>query len=891
MDEIETAPGNPVEFMPMSTKRRLFLIDGMSNIFRAYYAIRGLSTSRGFPTNAIYGFTTMLKKLITEEKPDYLAVVFDAAEPTFRHEVFPDYKATRSEMPDDLAEQIPYIYRVCEALRVPVLTKPGYEADDIIATLARRAADRGMDVVIVSNDKDLCQLVGDKIRILKADRQNYVYYDEKGVEERLGVKPSQVADYLALVGDSVDNIPGAPGIGEKGAAQIIRQFGTLEKALENWDKVEKRSYRESLRDHREQILKSRQLVTLRLDVPLDIDFSHLVYPGPDVAAARELFTELEFTSLVKELMAAFGTTEKATPLPSALTPASGTYRLVTHPSEVASVLEKIWQRDRLAFSLDVADGEIKGLALATEPQSADYVDLHQADSSLATVRDVFENGLIAKIGHDVKTSLKLLWGKGIALEGLADDVMIGGWLLNPNRGKYDLPTLVRDHLHIEWPDDEPPWRVRAREADFILRLHQVLNQRMEEMQLVRVYREIELPLIEILAEMENIGVRIDPQALAEVSREMDGEIERLTGEIYATVGQEFNINSPQQLGDVLARLGLTTTRRTKKTGRIATSADVLEELARAHPLPRLVLEYRELVKLKGTYVDALPKLISPLTGRVHTTFNQTGTATGRLSSSSPNVQNIPVRTEWGQRIRRAFTAEPGWLLLSADYSQIELRLLAHITGDRAMTEAFRQGSDIHAHVARTVFGATTPEQIREMRRLAKIVNFGIAYSIGAFGLAQRIGVSRREAQRIIENYYRTYPAVRQYMKEIPERARETGYVRTFCGRIRPIPDIANKNPNLRARAEREAINAPIQGAAADLVKMAMIRVHSRLRRERLRSRMLLQVHDELLLEVPEDERDIVAALVKSEMENVYPLSVPLVVDVGIGSNWLEAKGE
>jgi DNA polymerase-1 len=872
-------------------KKRLFLIDGMSNIFRAYYAIRGLSTSRGFPTNAIYGFTTMLKKLITEEKPDYLAVVFDTAEPTFRHAMFPPYKATRSEMPDDLAEQIPYIYRVCEALRLPVLTQPGYEADDIIATLARRAAGQGIDVVVVSNDKDLCQIVGKNIRILKADRQNYVYYDEKGVQERLGVKPSQVVDYLALVGDPVDNIPGAPGIGEKGAAQIIGQFGSLEKALENWDKVEKRSYRESLRDHRQQILQARELLTLRLDVPLDIDFSQLLYVGPDVTKVRELFAELEFSSLLKELLAVYGTTEKAPAVVSVLTEVSGTYRRIVDPSERATVMEKIWRTDRLAFSLDMKDHEIVGIGLATEPHRADYLDLQQAQIGIGELRDVFENGLIAKLGHDLKIAYKQLGPKGLWLEGVADDVMIAGWLLNPNRGKYDLPTLVGDHLQVDWPEDELSWRARAREADFIWRLSQVLDRRLEEMGLQGVYRQIELPLIEILAEMERAGVKIDVQALADVSREMDGEIERLSGEIYKVAGREFNINSPQQLGDILEELGLVVTRRTKKTGRIATSADVLEDLARTHPLPRLVLDYRELVKLKGTYVEALPKLICPETGRVHTTFHQTGTATGRLSSSAPNVQNIPIRTEWGQRIRRAFMAEEGWLLLSADYSQIELRLLAHITGDEAMTEAFRQGADIHAHVARTVFGAQTPEEVRDLRRLAKIVNFGIAYSIGAFGLAQRIGVSRREAQRIIDNYFRTYPGVRRYIEEIPQQARQSGYVRTLCGRIRPIPDIANKNPNLRARAEREAINAPIQGAAADLVKMAMIRVHARLKEERLKSRMLLQVHDELLVEVPESEREIVPPLVKTEMENVYSLTVPLVVVVGLGRNWLDAKSE
>ncbi len=870
--------------------RRLFLVDGMSNVFRAYYAIRGLATSRGLPTNAIYGFTTMLRKLIVEEKPDYLAVVFDTGEPTFRHKIFSQYKANRTEMPDDLALQLPYIHKVCEALGVPILALPGYEADDVIGTLARRAADQGMDVVIVSNDKDLCQLVSKSIRILKADRQTYVYYDEKGVEERLGVRPDQVVDLLALWGDSTDNIPGAPGIGEKGAVQIIRQFGTLERALANWEKVEKKSYRESLREHRDLILTSRELVRIRTDLPVELELEQLRYHGPDPHRAYELFTELEFTSLLKDLVdVERAAAEKISEVVTR--EAAGDYLQVQDESALRKWMERVWATDRLAFSLRRAEEGIRGLALALEPHAAIYVDLATWPAAWTIVREIFENGLIAKCTHDAKSALKAFAQLEIELEGRLDDIMIAAWLLNPNRGQYDLHALAREHLRLEWEEDPVPWKASAREADVILRLQDVLAKKLAEMDLERVYREIELPLIEILAEMERIGIKVDVEALREASEELEREIEVLTRRIHQVAGREFNINSPQQVGEVLEAHGLIVTRRTKKTGRISTSAEVLEELAEEHELPRLILEYRELVKLKSTYMDALPRLVNPATGRVHTTFNQTGTATGRLSSASPNLQNIPVRTPLGRRIRRAFVAESGWLLLSADYSQIELRILAHMTGDPEMTEAFRRGLDIHAHVARTIFGAQTPEQEQELRRLAKIVNFGIAYSIGAFGLAQRTGLSRREAQRVIENYYRLYRGVRRFMESTPEQARRAGYVRTLFGRIRPIPDIVNKNPSLRARAEREAINAPIQGTAADLVKLAMIRVHQALRRHGLRSRLLLQVHDELLLEVPEDEQERVPLLVKTEMENVCRLNVPLVVEIGMGRNWIEAKGE
>jgi DNA polymerase-1 len=617
----------------------------------------------------------------------------------------------------------------------------------------------------------------------------------------------------------------------------------------------------------------------------------LKYEGPDADLAFELFNELDFSTLLKDITEATKLRAPQVEAATAKVEPAGRYHVITSEREADQVLKQIWQQDRFAVRAALQDREVSGVALSTEPHTASYVDLVAAQMSIEAFREVFENGLIAKCAYDFKPAIKALRRQGISIEGVAADAMIAAWLIDPNEGKYDLKTVARKHLKIELGNDQPDGERLAQEADVTLRLCEQLDGKIKPLGLESVYHQIELPLIEILADMELAGIKIDAEALAQTAKEIDAELEGLIEKIYEKAGRQFNINSPQQVGEVFEAVGIAVTKRTKKTGQISTSADVLEELAAKHELPRLILDYRELVKLKGTYVEALPKLIDSATGRIHTTFNQTGTATGRLSSSSPNLQNIPVRTDFGRRIRQAFVAEPGWMLLCADYSQIELRILAHITGDKAMTEAFQNDQDIHAHVARTVFGAKTPDEERVQRRLAKIVNFGIAYSIGAFGLAQRIGLPRREAQKVIENYYKTYSGVRHYMQETPKQARQTGYVRTLFGRIRPIPDIANKNHNLRARAEREAINAPIQGAAADIVKLAMIRVYQTLKKKGLKGRMLLQVHDELVLEVPESEVDETRRLVKSEMETACRLNVPLVVAVGVGPNWLETKGE
>jgi DNA polymerase-1 len=867
-------------------RKKLVLIDGMSNVFRAYYAIRGLS-HQGMPTNAVYGFTTMLRKVLKDEQPDYVAVAFDSAEPTFRHDMYPEYKANRAAMPDDLSLQMPYIFQVCEALRIPILRLPGYEADDILGTLARRAEKEKLDVMIVTKDKDLCQLVDDHVVLLKADQQTTAVVNAKGVEEWLGVPPERVTDVLALWGDSSDNIPGAPGIGEKGSAQIIKQFGSLEKALENWPQVERKSYRESLRDNQELILKSRELVTIKRDVPIEIDWPSLRYQAPDPEKTQALFTELGFSSLLKDFVDVKPVAPAAVSAPQAAGEPSGDYRIIMTQREAKPVLDGLWARDRFAFVLGIEGDEVRGIALATRPHAASCIDLRTSQVSLEALQEAFENGLLAKATHDLKQTIKLLKPKRIGIEGAIDDVMIAAWLLQPNRGKYDLAAIAHDTLQVDLPSDTD--LSLCYHADVILRLTGRLREQLKEKELEWTYEQMELPLIEILAEMELAGVLIDPKLLEEVAAEIDAELEQLSKQIYQEAGREFNINSPQQLAEVFDELKIEIKRKTKKTGRVSTSADVLEELAATHPIARYVLDYRELAKLKGTYVEALPKLIDPHTGRIHTTFDQTGTSTGRLSSLRPNLQNIPVRSAMGREIRKAFVAAPGHRLVAADYSQIDLRVLAHVTGDEAMTRAFQEGRDIHAEVARTGFGAKTDAEEKELRRSAKIVNFAIAYGIGAFGLAQRTGLSRTEAKQVIENYYKTYPGVRRYMEETPELARRQGYVRSLCGRIRPIPEIKDKNFNVRQRAEREAINAPIQGGSADIFKLGMIRVDRALKQARLKARMILQVHDELLLEVPDKEVKKVKQLVKEEMEKAYPLNVPLVVEVGEGGNWLEVK--
>src|SRR2546421_3946904 len=896
---------------------RVFLIDSMSHIFRAFFAPMAnrtapLATSKGQVTQAVFIFTNMLRKLLLEEKPDYIAAIFESGEKTFRHETFADYKANRLAMPEDLASQLPYIIRLCEAFNIPVINAPGFEADDVIGTLVGKVAEKGLQAVIVSNDKYMCQLVRDPwLTCMRQNSQNVKrrepvppieWCDEAWVENKFGVPPSQIIDLLGLMGDAVDNIPGAPGIGAKGAVQLVKEFGAIENALKHWAEVKHKTYRESLRDNVDLIRQSRALATIKTDVNITLDLDHLRARPPDRAAAYQLFRELEFQSLTREFADAASSVE------GAITPHR--YRIIRKRAELDSLVRGLWDAEHWGFSIaDVgmrnADSEnlssnpqsVAGIVIATAPGVAAYVDLEKFDdgfeAAIEPLRDVLSNGLLSKSVHDLKRAVALLAPLGIEPEGVADDTLLAAYLLDPIRSKYELADLAREAIGTEGAGGAPEgwtesqWRA-AEAADLTAQTAHVLHGRLLEQGLEAIYNEMELPLAPLLYRMERAGLKVDTKVLAELSKYLGAELEKLTKRIYKVAGREFKINSPKQVGDVLEELNISSGRKTS-TGRVSTSKAVLEELAQTFELPRLIIEYRELDKLKTVYTDSLPAQIAE-DGRIHGQLNQTVTATGRLSSSEPNLQNIPIRTELGRRIRRAFIAEKGNKLISADYSQLELRLLAHVTHDPVMLDAFQKGDDIHERTARLVFNAKTKEELKEARRFAKIVNFAIAYAIEPFGLSQRVGISRKEAKKVIDDYYDTYKGVHRFMEEVPVRARELGYVRSIYGRIRPIPGINDRNGNIRNRAEREAINMPIQGTASDIVKLAMLRVDDAINREGLKARMLMQVHDELLIEAPKEEAERVAELLRREMEEAVELDVPLKVEVGIGDNWMDTKG-
>jgi DNA polymerase I len=902
----------------MSKKtERVFLIDSMSHIFRAFFApmqnrAAPLATSQGQVTQAVYIFTNMLLKLLREEQPDYIAAIFESREKTFRHETFADYKKNRLEMPDDLASQLPYIFRLCDVLNIEVINSPGYEADDVIGALAHQIAAQGLQAVIVSNDKDMCQLVHDPLIVCMRQNSQVVkrkepvppveWCDEAWVEKKFGVTADKLVDLLGLMGDSIDNIPGAPGIGSKGAVQIIQQFGSIENALTNWESVKHKTYRESLRNNADLIRQSRELARIRtdLDVPLELD--KIKTRPPDRAAAYELFHELEFAALTRE----YADAAVARP---ATTNVERDYRVVQTKSELNNLVRTLFDAEHVglavADSTPAGTGEqecfteldtTRGIAFSTGAGVSAYVDLEKfeggADQAVAQLREVLANGLVEKSVHDLKRAVALLDRFNITLEGIKDDTFLAAYLLDPARSKYELADLAREALGVENGNTPAPnWTENAWQtvtaADLTAQTARVLRERILEKKLETIYSEIELPLAPLLYRMERAGLKVDPKVLADLSTYLGQELHKLTLQIYEMAGREFNIGSPKQVGEVLADLNIDIGRKTS-TGRVSTSKAVLEELAQQYDLPRLIIDYRELDKLKSVYTDALPQQIAT-DGRIHCQLNQTVAATGRLSSSDPNLQNIPIRSEMGRRIRRAFVAEKGNKIVSADYSQLELRLLAHITQDPVMLEAFQKGEDIHARTARLVFGARTDEELREARRFAKIVNFAIAYAIEPWGLSQRVGISRQEAKKVIEDYYNTYKGVRRYMEEVPLRAREHGYVRSIYGRIRPLAGITDRNANIRKAAEREAINMPIQGTASDIVKIAMLHVDEEFKRAGLSARMLMQVHDELLVEAPEAELGKATEILKHEMESAVSLDVPLVADVGVGDNWMDAK--
>ena len=907
--------------MPRPT---LFLIDGSSQMYRAYHAFRGrgLSNQEGHTTHAVYVFVTMLRKLIADHKPAYMAASFDLAGPTFRDQIVEDYKANRVAMPDDLAEQINWVHQACEAMGVPIVTAQGYEADDVIGTLAVKAAEAGFEVAIVTGDKDFFQLVHDGIKVYNP-RDDGTWFDAEGVKEKFGVTPAQVVDVLALMGDSIDNIKGVPGIGEKGARDLIAQYGSLEELLAHAADVPNKRYREGLLGHADDARQSRELARIRTDVPVAFNVDALRYRGPSRERAFAHFTRMGFRSLVMEYAPTADTVSKD-------------YAIVDTADAVQALGKELRAAGRFALRVlpdapSAMLAGIVGISFATGPHRARYIPLSTAPpapadlfgqpeitandaglglgDTLAALRPVLEDPSILKIGHDLKFDAIVLARHGVSLEGLATDTMLASYLLDATRSNHPLEELALEHAGYKALSEEDvcgrgakavSFRAIALDkalnyagerADLALQLEPVLLNLLEQDGLAPLYRDLELPLIPVLVEVERAGILVDGKRLSAQSTHVEQELARRSAQIFEMAGEEFNINSPQQLSRILFdKLQLPTLKRNIKTKTASTAVEVLEELALAHDMPRLILEWRALQKLKGTYIDALPQLVNRETGRVHTCFNQAVAATGRLSSSDPNLQNIPTRTELGREIRGAFVAEPGHVLISADYSQIELRVLAHLSGDDALVDAFRKDEDIHDRTALKVFGEKSGLSYHELRRRAKIINYALLYGKTAFTLAKDIGVSQEAAQEFINAYFAGFPSVRAFIDDLLAKARETGVVKTMFGRRRLVPDLTSRNYQIRTGAERYAVNFPIQGSAADILKRAMIDVHRELMATGSRARMILTVHDELLFEAPKETADETSALVRERMEAAVQLAVPLTVEVGVGENWKEAKG-
>jgi DNA polymerase-1 len=876
----------------MSGRPKLILIDGFHTIFRAFYAIRELTNSKGEPTNAVYGFVQILRKLLRDEKPDYLGVAWDVDdETTLRKQKFADYKANRAPMPEELRPQIPQIQRAIEAFRIPRLELESYEADDVMGTLAKKAAAAGLDVVLVTADKDMLQLVGDGVSLLHTGRNKL--YDAKLVEEDFGVPPAQVADVLALMGDAVDNVPGVPGIGEKGAKQLVKEYGSVEALLERAGEISRKAYREGLTAHRDQALLSKELVTIHTDLPIEPHLESLVVEPPDADALRALYSDLEFKTLFEELGGSGAAAAPACALVE-----------IEDAGELSGKVAELGVRRY--FVLVPGEAPV-AMAIAGEEGGGLFVDLRR-DAMAEAVRGVVAGSTAAAdfelVGHDLKELLRL--APEVAPAASRFDTLLASYLLRTSTHGHPFEELAFEKLGVQprtlkesgfdkgqLPPigDERLVAYAAERVDLLRRLRPMLEAELAASSAGRVYREIEAPLTPVLLRMEERGIALDVDYLRAMSAEMAAEMARLEGEIYELAGERFNIQSPQQLGAILfEKLGLKAKRRTQKTKSWSTDADTLAELAaEGHALPERLLRYRELSKLKGTYVDALPAMVAA-DGRIHTRFMQAVAATGRISSWNPNLQNIPVRTEQGARIRRAFRAAPGMLLVCADYSQIELRVLAHIAQEPALVAAFQRGDDIHRATMADVLGISPDLVTAEQRRAAKAVNFGLIYGQGAFGLAQSLGIPVKEAERFIEEYFARYKHVKRYMEETVARAETEGRVETLWGRPRLLPELHHPNRAVRENARRVAINSRIQGSAADLLKLAMIAVDGALAAAGSAARLLLTVHDELVLEAPESEAAAVAALVKREMEGAARLDVPLVVDTGVGPNWGEAKG-
>lgn len=891
----------------MNSQQTVYLVDGSSYIFRAYFAIRHLSNSRGEATNAVFGFTKMLMTLLREEQPDMLAVIFDTKAPTFRKELYPEYKANRAAMPEDLAPQIPLIKDVVKAFNLPVLEQDGFEADDLIATLARRYADEGLAVTVVTGDKDLMQIVDERIQLLDTMKGKISRRDE--VIERFGVPPEQVLEVLGLAGDSSDNIPGVPGIGEKTASQLIREFGSIENLLGNIDQVKGKKRQENLRVYADQARLSRRLADLVYDVDVDVTREQLKLEDPDREALSQLFKDLEFAQLYQEFSRQ--PQERAD---------LSVYETVVDEQALDVLVKRLEQSERFALdtettSLIAVQADLVGLSFSVESGQGWYVpvghrylgvsDQLPQDLVLDRLRPLLESPRYRKIGQNIKYDALVLRRAGIELAGIEIDTMVLSYVTHPEAKSHGLDALATDHLnHSMIPYAELTGKGKkqicfseveiekaagyaAEDADITLRLAEKMLPELASGEQEQLFREVEMPLVDVLTRMEWSGIRVDADFLGTLSGQMAGQLADLESDIHAIAGTPFNINSPKQLGEVLfEKLGLPKGKKTK-TG-WSTNVDVLTALAEDHDIAARILEYRSVSKLKNTYADALPKMINPHTGRVHTSFNQAVTATGRLSSSDPNLQNIPIRTAEGRRIREAFIPQDGWTLLSADYSQVELRVMAHMADVSALKDSFVAGEDIHRRTASEIFNVFPDMVNDEMRRQAKTINFGVLYGMGAFSLAKDLGISRGEAQQFIDQYFERYPAVLRYLEEKKVEAREHQYVTTLLGRRCAIPEILSKNGAVRSYAERNAINYPIQGSAADIIKVAMVDIDRTLTDEKIPARMLLQVHDELVFEVRDSELERVTELVRQAMENAVELDLPLKVDIGTGENWAQA---
>ncbi len=908
--------------MDQSKSKKLFLIDSMAIAYRAYFAFQRnpLITSKGENVSAVFGFLNSINKILDEQQPDYFAAVFDTAEPTFRHKLFPEYKATREKMPDEMADQIPRLKEVLATLNIPIIELPGFEADDVIGVLAKSAEAIEIETYLVSGDKDFMQLVSDLVKIYNPGKGSAPseIIDKEAVQKKIGVPPEKIIDYLSLTGDQSDNVPGVRGIGPKNALILLKQFDHLEDIYQNINEVDSATTKKKLEAAKDDAFLSKKLVTIDITVQVPVKIENLKIRQPDKEKAFELMKELEFTSMLNRFS---DDTEKEE---------EKKYLAITVEEQLHDFIDKLKQCDQFTLDLETTDvdplrAKVVGMSFCWKPGEAFYIPIENINQnqnedlfntkeftgfSLEKIKELLQpilaNEQIRKCGQNIKYDLMVLKQAGITVSGVDFDTMVASYLINPSLRQHNLDMLALQYFNYQKvPTKEligsgkkqinmtevPLEKISfyaCEDADYTQRLREIFEKKLAELELKKLFAEVELPLIHVLMEMEENGVSLDVPFLNKMSKELNHRLNEIMESIYQIAGQIFNINSPKQLSEILfEKMGLPVIKKTK-TG-ASTDVSVLETLAKEHELPQQILEFRQLSKLKSTYVDALPKLINPKTGRLHTSYNQTVAATGRLSSSDPNLQNIPIRTEIGRQIRKAFvTVDKNHIIIDADYSQIELRIMAHLSQDKNLIQAFEEGKDVHRATAATVFDVEQEEVTDNMRRRAKEVNFGIMYGMGAYGLASRLEIPQEEAETFIANYFANYPGIQEFMNDSINTAREQGFVKTLLNRRRYLPDIHSDNRRMREFAERNAINTRIQGSAADLIKIAMINISNRFKEEKLATKMIMQVHDELVFEVPKNEMQDAEKIIRSEMEEAIKLDVPIKVDIGKGANWLEA---